>query len=152
MPAFSRPRAPPRYPLPKSLPSGEGLGGRSRRVRALFGRMSRPGHLPPPAASRLPPRGRLGEDPQTPSRHRFPVALAIFRLSIVLRACIGPVTGPIQAKTPLKCPYRSRSWTCTGTFLVSSTTNKKAPSTPIHSRAESISGYDFCLNSWTTVF
>ena len=36
------------------------------------------GALPPPAASRLPPRGRLGEDPQTPSRHRFPVALTIF--------------------------------------------------------------------------
>ena len=33
--------------------------------------------LSPPAASRLPPRGRLGEDPQTPSHHRFPVALTI---------------------------------------------------------------------------
>ena len=29
--------APPRYPLPKSLPSGEGLGGRSRRSRAQMG-------------------------------------------------------------------------------------------------------------------
>ena len=27
-----------------------------------------------PRRSLLPPRGRLGEDPQTPSRHRFPVA------------------------------------------------------------------------------
>ena len=31
---MSRPGHPPRYPLPKSLPSGEGLGGRSRRSPA----------------------------------------------------------------------------------------------------------------------
>ena len=76
--------------------------------------------LSPPAASRLPPRGRLGEDPQTPSRHRFPVALTIFCLSTVVpafsrlwappppaaddypffdrtSACIGPIGGPVQA-------------------------------------------------------
>ena len=33
-------------------------------------------------------------------------------------ACIGPVAEPIQAKIPPKCPYRSRSWTCTSTFLI----------------------------------
>ena len=27
----------------------------------------------------------------------------------------GPSAGPIQAKTPSKCPYRSCTWTCTGT-------------------------------------
>ena len=32
--------------------------------------------LSPPAASRLPPRGRLGEDPQTPSRDRCACVLA----------------------------------------------------------------------------
>ena len=65
-------------------------------------------------------QGRLGEDPQTPSRHRFPVALTIFCLSTVVpafsrpwalpppaaddypffdrtRACIGPIGGPVQA-------------------------------------------------------
>ena len=34
VPAFSRPWAPPRYPTPKSPPSGRGLGGRSRRSPA----------------------------------------------------------------------------------------------------------------------
>ena len=60
------------------------------------------------------------KDPQTPSRHRFPVALTIFRLSTVVpafsrpwappppaaddypffdrtSACIGPIGGPVQA-------------------------------------------------------
>ena len=46
--------------------------------------------LPPPAASQLPPRGRLGEDPQTPSHHRFPVVLAISRLSTVVPAFSRP--------------------------------------------------------------
>ena len=54
--------------------------------------------LSPPAASRLPPRGRLGEDPQTPSRHRFPVAptVSVFR--------------------PHACLYRSNRRTCTSVF------------------------------------
>ena len=33
----------------------------------------------------------------------------------VFSACTGPPAGPIPAKTPPRCPYRSRSWTCTST-------------------------------------
>ena len=52
--------------------------------------------LPPPAASRLPPRGRLGEDPQTPSVTVFPLRRR-FPFFDRTRACIGPIGGPIQA-------------------------------------------------------
>ena len=58
------------------------LGTQKRPPQAVF--FGAPRALPPPAASRLPPRGRLGEDPQTPSHHRFPVALAISRLLTVV--------------------------------------------------------------------
>lgn len=36
----------------------------------------------------------------------------------VFHARTGPPTGPMQAKTPLKCPYRSRSWTGTSSGWV----------------------------------
>ena len=62
--------------------------------RALFGRMSRPGHLSTPRRFAAAPRGRLEEDPQTPSRHRFPVVLAISRLSAVVPAFSRPRAPP----------------------------------------------------------
>ena len=58
-PSCKRSRAqghPPRYPLPKSLPSGEGLGGRSRRFSAQMGPST-------PRRFAAAPEGRLGEPP-----------------------------------------------------------------------------------------
>ena len=79
---MSRPGHPSRYPLPKSLPSGEGLGGRSRRspagsvasLRKGFDSRSIQHHI----------------GPSTPSADDYPFYDRT-------RACIGPIGGPEQA-------------------------------------------------------
>ena len=86
--AFSRPWAPPRYPSPKTPPSGRGLGGRSRRARAQI-------------------------SPSTPPPGKVSVTYSVSRCMCLYRSSCGTYTS----KKPLKCPYRSRSWTYTSTFF-----------------------------------
>ena len=63
----------------------------------------------------LPPRGRLGEDPQTPSHHRFPVAPAISRLSTVVPAFSRP-WAPSRYPTPKSPPSGRGLWCPDGPF------------------------------------
>ena len=76
------------------LKSSPALGTQKRPLVAVFFGAQRA--LPPPRLAKC----------QSP----IPILFA--------GACKGPVAGPIQAKTPHKCPYRSRPWTCTSTFLI----------------------------------
>ena len=82
-----------RYPLPKSLPSGEGLGGRSRRS----------------------PAGEVAS-----LRRCFDsVSVHCQGSYFLLGARTGPSFGPLQAFLSVFCLHRSTFWTYTSTLRAS---------------------------------